>query len=152
MSPENWIYPTAFHPCRLEITKNKSILYDLKEGKEREVKICSTERFATEGTVTILECDLIKSKNSSKDYLFVTSVEKVRTVDVSPTRTGIKFELGRSLLYDKEFVDVDADENTFILRVPPLFHASEIDHVISVVIPDFYAEAYGVRFFRDSTQ
>ena len=101
----------------------------------------------TPGEETRFRCELMKAKDGGKPYLFVIGVEKVSTMTVTPSRFGIKFELGRSLIYNKAFHDHDEHNETHRLRVPPLYPVSEIDHVYSSVLPNFYAECKGVQFF-----
>src|SRR6478609_7975695 len=156
MTPENWIYPTAFNPCLLECKMNgeKDISCTLhfpgKHIRRKSVNLSFTGYMFEQDTTTVFECDLATPRKvGEKPYLLVTSIYKIKGETLTHIRRGILFEFAKLLLEDAMFYDATHEDNDYVLKVPPLFHVNEIAGVFNYVIPNFYAISFGVRFFKD---
>jgi len=148
---ENWIYPSAFEPCVLTATmvngKPECTLRHLTSGEIEHPYLSFTDKTVCEGEQSIMQCDVMQSKDGGKPYLMVTNVEKVGKRSFSDVTYGVKFELA-SIVTDRTFFDPDDTGNTYRLRKPPLFHASEIKEFQEYILPNFYAKVLGGRFFH----
>jgi hypothetical protein len=153
-TPENWVYPTSYeqYVLKAKLDDNGETIAHLTNvftKKTEMISVTFTENMCKHEGETVIICDKLVAKDGGKPYLFLTSVEKVGERDFAHVRKGIKFELARSLLYDEEFVKRDENKDTYRMRIPPLFHVSEIDKVYDFILPNFYAETNGLHFFSD---
>lgn len=153
-TPENWVFPTSYEQYVIKAKLDhdgKTIAYltNTVTNKTEQISVSFTENMCKENQETVLICDKLVAKDGGKPYLFLTSIEKVGEKNLADVRKGIKFELARCLLYDREFIKSDDRKDTYRMRIPPLFHVSEIDKVYDFILPDFYAETNGLRFFSD---
>lgn len=150
---ENWIFPSTLKPCILRCRwidgKPHASLFYVNSGRRETCTISFTERMCGDVVDLYMMCDYAKAKDGGRPYLLVYDVLQMLSVNLEPTRYGIRYELARLLLEDASYYRKDATDDVR-LRVPPLFHVSEIMGVMDYVIPSFYANVSGVRWFKDA--